>query len=263
MRLSELTFGSLIMLTDEDAQTIWQMPPAELSLPRDEVHVWRALLDRPQQLADLSATLAPDEQARAARYHFRVDREHFTVARGLLRVLLSRYLGVGPANLSFRFNAFGKPSLADEHGADVHFNVSHSRGLALLAFARGRELGVDLEAVQPEFAGLQIAERFFSPTEVAALRALPECQHTDAFFNCWTRKEAYIKAIGQGLSAGLDQFDVSLAPGQPAALLRTMIATDEPGRWTMIELEPEANYKAALLVEGRDWRLRCWQWPDR
>jgi 4'-phosphopantetheinyl transferase len=262
MRLAESVFGSLFMLTDEDAQTIWQPPPAELSLARDEVQVWRARLDPSPQLADFSAMLAADERARALRYRYQIDRQHFIAARGLLRLLLSRYLGVSPADLSFRYSALGKPSLAGEHNADLRFNVSHSHGLALLAFAQGRELGVDLESVRPEVAGLRIAERYFSTAEVAALRALPESQQTEAFFNCWTRKEAYIKARGEGLSARLDQFDVSLAPGQPALLLRTEIATDEPGRWQMIELEPGKDYKAALVVEGHDWQLRCWQWPE-
>src|SRR5690349_1453570 len=159
MRLSESRFGSLFMFTSEDAQTIWQQPPAELSLARDEVHVWRARLDQSQRLADFSATLAADEKARASRYRFQIDREHFIAARGLLRLLLSRYLCVSPADLSFRLNAYGKPSLAQAYDTGLCFNISHSHGLALLAFAQDRELGVDLEAVRPEVAGLSIAER--------------------------------------------------------------------------------------------------------
>jgi 4'-phosphopantetheinyl transferase len=262
MRLSEFTFGSLIMRSGEDAQTIWQSPTTELSLPRDEVHVWRARLDQPQRLAAFSALLASDEQARAARYRFAKDRDHFIIARGLLRTLLGRYLRLNPADISFRYSAFGKPSLTSPDATDLRFNLSHSHGMALLVFAIGRELGVDIESVRPEVAGLRIAERYFSPAEVATLSALPERQQTDAFFNCWTRKEAYIKARGDGLSARLDQFDVSLAPDEPAALLRSDVAADEPRRWTMIELEPAAGYKAALVVEGVNWRLRCFEWPN-
>ncbi|MFL6214166.1 MAG: 4'-phosphopantetheinyl transferase family protein [Blastocatellia bacterium] len=249
------------MFIREDTQTIWQSPPAELSLPRDEVHVWRARLDQPQRLAEFSATLAPDEQARAARYHFQKDRDHFIAARGLLRLLLSRYLQINPANFSFCYSAFGKPSLASHHGADLCFNISHSHDLALLAFAQGRELGIDLEWIRPEVAGEQIAEHFFSRGEVATLRALPERRQTEAFFNCWTRKEAYIKARGEGLSLPLNQFDVSLAPGEPAALLRAAMS-DETARWMMLDLTVGAGYKAALVVEGRGWRLRCLQWLD-
>jgi 4'-phosphopantetheinyl transferase len=249
------------MRKDQDAEAIWLLPNADLSLPRHEVHVWRASLDQPQSLTDFFATLAPDEQERAARFHFQKDRHHFIAARGMLRALLSRYLNVRPDELSFGYSAYGKPFLVNEHGGSVRFNVSHSHGLALFAFAQGPALGIDLEQMRPEVAGEQIAERFFSACEVAALRALPAGQQTEAFFNCWTRKEAYIKARGEGLSLPLDQFDVSLAPGEPAALLHTARAADEASRWLMIELSPGAVYKAALVVEGRDWQLRCWQWP--
>jgi 4'-phosphopantetheinyl transferase len=263
MGLLESTSGSLIMHTTEDAEAIWQLPNTDLVLPRHEVHVWRARLDQPQSLTGFFASLAPDEKGRAARFHFQRDREHFIIARGLLRALLSRYLNVRPADLSFSYSAHGKPFLVSQHGGVVRFNVSHSHGLALLAFTQGRDLGVDVEQIRPEVAGEQIAERFFSACEVAALRALPASQQAEAFFNCWTRKEAYIKARGEGLSLPLHQFDVSLAPGEPAALLRTRISANEASRWSMIELAPGASYKAALVVERRDWQLRCWQWkPD-
>ena len=250
------------MRTDQDAETIWQLPNADLSLPRSEVHVWRALLDQPQSLTAFLASLAHDEQERAARFLFQKDRQRFIAARGLLRAILSRYLNLRPDDLSFGYSAHGKPFLASAPGGDLRFNVSHSHGLALFAFARERDLGIDVEQMRPEVAGQRIAERFFSAAEVAALRELPAEQQREAFFNCWTRKEAYIKARGEGLSLSLDQFDVSLAPGQPPALLRTAMAADEASRWSMIELAPTAVYKAALVVEGQDWQLRCWQWPD-
>jgi 4'-phosphopantetheinyl transferase len=250
------------MPTDQDAEMIWQLPSADLSLPRHEVHVWRALLDQPQSLNAFLASLAPDEQERAARFLFQKDRERFIAARGLLRAILSRYLNLRPDDLYFGYGAHGKPFLARAPCGDVRFNVSHSHGLALFAFARERDLGIDVEQMRLEVAGQRIAERFFSACEVAALRGLPAEQHTEAFFNCWTRKEAYMKARGEGLSLPLDQFDVSLAPGQPPALLRTAMTASETSRWSMIELAPAAGYKAALVVEGRDWQLRRWQWPD-
>jgi len=249
------------MRRDQDAETIWQLPSADLSLPRHEVHVWRAALDQPQSLSDFYAVLAPGEKDRAARFHFQKDREHFITARGLLRRLLSGYLKIKPHDLSFGYSAYGKPFLVGEQAGDLRFNVSHSHGLALFAFAHDRDLGIDLEQIRPEVAGEQIAERFFSAGEVTTLRRLPASQQAAAFFNCWTRKEAYIKARGEGLSLPLNQFDVSLAPGEPAALLHTRIAAGETSRWTMVELAPEAGYKAALVIEGRDWQLRCWQWP--
>ncbi|HKP10473.1 MAG TPA: 4'-phosphopantetheinyl transferase superfamily protein, partial [Blastocatellia bacterium] len=163
--------------------------------------------------------------------------------------------------LSFGYSEHGKPSLAGSHSGDLRFNVSHSHELALFAFTWGRELGVDIEWIRPEVAGEQIAEQFFSRDEVATLRALPPGRQAEAFFNCWTRKEAYIKARGEGLSLPLHLFDVSLAPGEPAALLRAAMS-DETTRWTMTALAPGAGYKAALVAEGRDWHLRRWQWPD-
>ena len=230
-------------------------------MSRDEVHVWRARLDQPQRLAEFSATLAPDEKARADRFHFQKDRNHFITARGVLRALLSRYLRVRPADLAFNYSAYGKPSLASRHGDALRFNVSHSHELALFAFAAGRELGVDVEWIRPEVIAERIAEHFFAAGEVAVLQALPDCHQAEAFFNCWTRKEAYIKARGEGLSLPLDRFDVSLAPGEPAALLRAAMS-DETTRWMMLDLTVGAGYKAALVAEGQDWRPRLWQWPD-
>lgn len=249
------------MPTDQMTEPEWPLLATPPGLPRAEVHVWRVALDRPQLLAGLSPILAPAERERAARYHFQKDRLHYIVARGVLRTLLSGYLKVRPEALSFGYSAYGKPFLTSPPGGDLRFNVSHSHGLALLAFARERDLGIDLEYMRPEVAGEELAERFFSASEVASLRRLPAGVQTEAFFNCWTRKEAYIKARGEGLSLPLDQFDVSLVPGEPAALLGTRVDADEASRWSMIELAPGAGFKAALVIEGGDWRLRRWQWP--
>jgi 4'-phosphopantetheinyl transferase len=196
---------------------------------------------------------------RAGRFHFARDRDHYTVARAVLRDILGRYLGLAPASLRFKYNPFGKPSL-DDGARGVRFNLSHSGGIALYAVALGREVGVDVEQLKDEMDCGGVAERFFSPSEVAALRTLPPEAQKRAFFDCWTRKEAYVKARGDGLSLPLDSFDVSVAPGEPAALLRTRDDACEASRWTLRELSTEPGYAAALAVEGRDWRLRCWRW---
>jgi len=242
----------------------WHSPPKTLKLGRDKVHVWRATLDpEKSRLHDLEQILAPDEHARAGRFYFQKDREHFIAARGLLRTILGRYLNQDPSELRFCYSPYGKPSLATSSGENaLHFNVSHSHGLALYAVTSGREIGVDLEHLRTNFAGEDIAERFFSRREVEALRALPADMRQKGFFNCWTRKEAYIKARGEGLSLPLDQFDVSLAPGEPAALLSTISDPLEASRWSLQKLEPGPGYVAALAVEGRDWLLKCWQWPQ-
>jgi 4'-phosphopantetheinyl transferase len=221
-------------------------------------------LDRAEPVVRrLLKTLAPDERSRAERFYFQVDRDHFIVARGILRAILSRYLETEPEQLRFYYASHGKPELAkefDRHG--VRFNISHSQGLALFAITRDREVGVDLEAIRPGIAGEKIAERFFSPREVRVLRAPPGDLQDEAFFNCWTRKEAYIKAKGEGLSMPLDTFDVSLVPGEPAALLNTKADPQEASRWSLRELFPAPGFAAAVAVEGKDWQLRCWEWSE-
>jgi len=227
------------------------------------VHVWRTALDVPEaQLRSLWYTLTADERQRAERYVFERDRTHFVVARGLLRVLLGRYLRQDPPHLRFTYGPQGKPALAtDMGGMALRFNVSHSHGLALYAITRGREVGVDVERIRAEVAQEKIAERFFSPREVTVLRALPMSLQATAFFACWTRKEAYIKAKGDGLALPLDQFDVSLAPGEPAALLRTAWELQEAACWALQDLAPASGYRAALAVAGHAWRLMCWDGP--
>jgi 4'-phosphopantetheinyl transferase len=242
----------------------WRSPPETLVLGGDEVHVWRATLDQtPSQIQNFRRSLAADEQARAERFYFERDREHFIVARGVLRAILSGYLKRAPEGLSFCYSSHGKPALAGESGGDaIRFNVSHSHGIALYAVTRGREVGVDLEHIRSNLAVMEIAERFFSRREVAMLLALPTEEQREAFFRCWTRKEACLKARGEGLSLPLDQIDVSLAPGEPASILGTQPDASEASRWSLHELAPAPGYAAALAVEGHGWRLACWQWPD-
>lgn len=246
-----------------DTPDSWPAPPDALSLGRDEVHVWRASLDQSASAVEhLRSTLAEDERDRAGRFHFEKDRARYVVARGVLRAVLGRYLSVPPGRLRFDYSPYGKPSLAAEFGGGdlLDFNVSHSHSLALLAFARGRALGVDVEHLRAAAAGDGIAGRFFSAHEVATLRALPAARQARAFFDCWTRKEAYVKARGEGLSFPLADFDVSLRPGEPAALLCVRGDAQEAARWTLRALDVAPGYAAALAAEGRDWRLKTWQW---
>lgn len=225
---------------------------------RNEVHIWRADLDRmAERMPDLLRTLTPDEREKAGRFRFQKDRDRFVVARGLLRAILGGYLQVRPHQLRFIYGAHGKPSLPSEFGGGaLQFNLSHSQGQALYAVAHRRQVGVDIEQVRSDFTCLEIARRFFSSCEVDALRSLPPEEQTEAFFNCWTRKEAYIKARGEGLSLPLDQFNVSLAPGEQAALL-SCSQSQELSRWSLQGLEVSPGFVAALAVEGHDYRLKC------
>jgi 4'-phosphopantetheinyl transferase len=240
---------------------IWRHPPVWPALSRDEVHVWRAVLVQPNPVIQaLWYTLDQGERDRAERFHFQHDRERFIVAHGLLRTILGGYLGVVPRQLRFCYGAYGKPGLAPECDTALSFNLSHAHELALFAITRDRAVGVDIEHTRPGIASIAIAERFFSPHEVAALQAIPDAQRSLAFFTCWTRKEAYIKARGEGLSLPLDQFEVSLAPGAPAALLDVAGDQRERDRWQLRALDPGPGYVAALAVEGRGWALQCWQY---
>ena len=240
----------------------WSPPPESLVVAPDEVHVWRVALNQPApQVQNLWQTLVAEERVRAMRFYFPRDREDFIVARGVLRALLGGYLKRHPSELCFSYSSYGKPALTTESGgATLCFNLSHSHGLALYAIAHRRRLGIDVEWIRPDLADEQIAKYFFSPREIAALCALPHELQTEAFFLCWTRKEAYIKARGEGLSFPPDQFEVSLIPGEPATLLCTQGDPHEAARWSLQELVPGPGYVAALAVEGHHWRLQCWQW---
>ena len=240
----------------------WNAPPDDIELLNEEVHVWRASFHALSPfLSHFNAFLSEDEKSKARRYRFEENRNEYILGRGLLRFLLGKYMALAPGALQFVYSPYGKPSLMGEAGAQrMVFNLSHSHGIALFAFARGRELGIDLERIRPEAAQDGVAERFFSAKEVSTLRSLPEHAQPLGFFNCWTRKEAYIKARGEGLSLPLNQFDVSLVPGEPAALLESRVDPADINRWTLRALNMGTQYVAAMVVEGQQWNLKCWDW---
>jgi 4'-phosphopantetheinyl transferase len=181
----------------------------------------------------------------------------------MLRIILGHYLNLEPDQVRFIYGAQGKPALASRRGQDsLDLNLSHSQELALFAVTRRRRVGVDLECIRPIAEAEQIAARTFSAQEYQVWRTLPEAAKQEAFFHCWTRKEAYIKAIGDGLSRPLDRFDVSLAPGEPARLLNVAGHPEEATRWSLKELTPAPGYVAALAVEGHGWHLMRWQWAE-
>jgi 4'-phosphopantetheinyl transferase len=223
-----------------------------LTLGPNEVHVWRIALGRADGgEASLAATLSPDEQTRAARLPAAHARRRFVAARGALRTILGRYAGLAPAELRFCYGLRGKPAL--DLATPLRFNLSHSSELALLAVAHGREIGVDVEAIRADRELERIADRFFSAAEVAALRAAPPEERADAFYRCWTRKEAYIKAVGDGLAIPLDSFDVACDRESPARLLANRLVPTEVDRWLMAGSNLGPGYAAAVVVEGGDW----------
>lgn len=241
--------------------TVWHSARGIYELPPDEVHVWRASLDQRQDhFGRLMRILSPQERARAERFHFEADRKRCVLARGLLRLLLGHCLGRPADRLQFHYNEFGKPSLAGGLYPPVQFNVSHSGDLVLIAFGRDRALGVDIERMRTDVATEEIATRFFSANECRDLAKTALDARCDAFFACWTRKEAYLKARGDGLSLPLEQFDVSFLPGDEPRLIETRHDPAEVHRWSLRALEAGCGYKAALAVAGVDWKLKCWDW---
>jgi 4'-phosphopantetheinyl transferase len=233
----------------------WTPPPDSLNLEGHHVDVWRLSLNL---LADsvklIESTLSADEEKRAARFHFQVDKNRFVVSHGMLRKILGRYLHREPSELTFSINQYGKPALVD---FNLEFNLSHSGDFALVAVTQGRKVGVDVERIRQGISSHVIAQQYFSKAEVAELQSLPFEQREAAFFTCWTRKEAYIKAQGLGLSLPLESFDVSLSPNEPAMLRAVRPDEKEAARWTLLSLDVDPNYAGAVAVEGAalDFRL--------
>ena len=226
----------------------------------NDLHVWRLCLDTDATaLGRLWDTLSADEQARTARFRKPSDRAHFTAARGMLRAILGAHLDQPPDRVQFSAGPYGKPALA-RSSSGLRFNLSHADGLALVAVARGREVGVDIERIQPDAPHERLAERFFAREEAAALRSFPVDARAEAFARCWVRKEAYVKARGEGLRLPLDRFTVSLAAGAPAALRGIGSEADEAARWSLMDLPAPAGYAAALAVEGRPGRRIVADW---
>jgi 4'-phosphopantetheinyl transferase len=243
------------------------MPPRALHVRPDHVDVWATALDpAPSTQARLEHWLDADERARAARFVFPRDARRFRVARGTLREILGGYLGVAPAAVRFVYAAAGKPAVAmpEARGA-VEFNVSHSGEVALYAIGGAGRIGVDVEQIRP-LADLEaLAERSFSAAERRALLALSPAEREPAFFACWTRKEAFIKALGDGLSYPLDAFTVSFTAGAPARFVEIRGEPATAARWTLAALDVGAGYAAAVAVDGPvtvTWRGPWEQRPD-
>ena len=233
---------------------VWVVPATTPPLGVDEAHLWR--LDLDAAAADNGAAmtiLAADERARAARFHFERDRERFIAGRARLRRLLASYLDRAPAELVFAFGRHGKPALEN---SGIEFNLSHSGGCALIAMARGRPVGVDVERIRGDFACEDIARRFFAPAEVDQLATLAPEAYATGFFRCWTRKEAYVKARGDGLTLELDRFEVPLDPAARRAIATCADEPSETSRWGLREIAPGPGFLGALVVEGQGWTLQ-------
>ncbi len=220
-------------------------------LPEENVvHVWKIALDRPERVPVLEMLLSSDEVERAQRFHFERDRRRFVVARGTVRLILGHYLGVPAAAVKFAYGPQGKPALATPCDK-IEINISHSHELALLALTRRRHLGVDVEHIREDLDWLPLTERFFAPVEVRQLQALPERERRVGFYRCWTRKEAYLKARGDGLLLALDSFSVSVGDSEKVTL-KTLDDPEEAVRWSLMNLPLMRAYVAALAVSDHE-----------
>lgn len=248
---------------EQNEMAPWPAPPERFDLEGSALDVWRARLGREaSEIRQLAQGLSEEEIARAERFRFETDRRRYVVARGLLRVLLSRYTGKTPKDLLLTYGRYGKPEL-EEGGTQrgLHFNVSHSHDLALYAFSREAGVGVDIELVAEEHVDEQAAEQVLSPCEMAVLRTTPEEEKSAVFYKLWTRKEAYGKAIGKGLAPSLKELTLSLAPRQSVVVLSPGGRGEEHVLVQEIEIGP--CYAAAVAVGGSGGAIRCWHWPDR
>jgi 4'-phosphopantetheinyl transferase len=224
-----------------------------------EIHVWYCSMELP--VSRFWKMLSLDERTRAEQYHFQDDKDRFIIRRGILRTLLGRYLNVEPGQLQFCYGKNGKPGITDPSGrTEVHFNLSQSEELALYVFSRDNEIGVDIECIQdiPEME--RITELYFSAGEREIFHTLPEDKKKGKFFNIWTRKEAIVKALGEGLSWPLDQLDVSSALAGPIRLQKAVEDTKPASRWSVQDLKPAPGFAAALATEGPIRRVSCWHW---
>lgn len=213
-----------------------------------QVHVWSVRLnDHGLDISGLQGMLSSDECERAARFRFDTHRAQYVLTRGTLRWLLASYLDVAPREISFRYSDHSKPGLAAPANTHLEFNISHTEGMAIFGFTRGRRIGVDVENIRSDFRADEIAERFFSLAERTLLREIPLQRRHETFFRIWTRKEAYIKALGEGLSHPLHQFDVSL--DDPARLIATRPNAAEAQRWQLENLSVAPGFAAAAVVE--------------
>lgn len=228
------------------------------ALPSDEVRVWHSTLDLPLAcLAGMYQSLSADERERVGRFRRIADAKRSIIGRGYLRVLLGWAIGLRAEELQFEYDEFGKPSLAASYGSELQFSVSHSGNLVLIALARGRSVGVDVEMVRTDIDVADLAKRFFSTAESEKLAALTEPVLYDAFFACWTRKEAFVKAKGRGISLPLDTFEVAFLPGETPGLLTTKPDPTEASRWKVLALNAGQDHQAALIAAGQEWRLTC------
>ncbi len=234
----------------------WNKTVGNINISERDTHIWLLPLElKPNQLTEVKSFLSEDELARAQKFYFDKQRNHYIAIRGLIRKLLGLYLNLNNKKIIFSYNEFGKPFLENRL---VQFNLSHSHKLALFAVNINYELGVDIEWMHRKSNLLEIGERFFSENEFAELKSLPAELQRQGFFNCWTRKESYIKARGKGLAIPLSKFEVSLKPGDPVYLKSTLHDPKAINEWTLYAFDPHTEYTAAMTINTKVTKISFW-----
>lgn len=233
----------------------WTSPTENPALSSDEVHIWLARLDR-GKARDLLKFLSEEERARAGRFRFERDKNQFIAARGILRLILGKYLKTNPRNLQFEYSEYGKPSIAGNQ-LEIKFNLSHSENLAIYAFTRKRKIGIDLERVKTDFVTDETIEFCLTPQEIAHIKMLSEARRIEFFFDCWTLKEAYLKASGDGFSISPNRLETSMLSG-PAPNFLNSFHESKHTKFSVQKILSIPNYKAALAFEGEMPSLKFW-----
>ena len=234
----------------------WKNPKNTIRISENETHVWLLPLElKPNQLTEAKSFLSEDECARAEKLYFNKHRNHYIAGRGQIRKLLGLYLNSNSEEIVFSYNEFGKPYLENR---SMHFNLSHSHEFALFAVNINYELGIDIEWMHRKSNLLEIGERFFSENEYTELKSLPAELQRQGFFNCWTRKESYIKARGKGLGIPLSKFEVSLKPGDSVLLKSTSHDPKALYEWTLYAFDPHSDYAAAMTINTKVTHISFW-----
>jgi 4'-phosphopantetheinyl transferase len=238
--------------------TDWPLTSPAPKLNNGEVHIWQIGLDMPDGCWQiLTSLLSEDELAKANRFHFVKHRRRHTVSHAALRILLGQYLARPPRDIDFKYNTHGKPRLADED-QKIKFNLSHTEDIMLVAFVLDSEIGIDIEAVTRTVDYMGVGQRWFSALESRTLQSLPEQERIDAFFRAWCRKEAYIKARGEGMAHPLQRFSVALDKHE-SRLVEHLDDSGETSRWTFIDIDVAENYRATVVAETADWQVGCYR----
>ena len=238
----------------------WQTTPLDLEISSTYVDVWLTSTElKEEQVQEYKKLLSTAELARAEKFVPDHKRREYIITRGVLKQALSRITGLAASGLDFSYGGHGKPYLdINLAGKNIAFNVSHSYGVALVAITRGGRLGIDVEKIRPEVDWRDLAKRFFSESEFQALDRCPDGSSLKSFFTCWTRKEAFVKAVGDGVARGLSGFDVSIDPNETAGSLNIRWPDEDAAQWSIRNIPVPGNYTAALAVDRPNCLVRLW-----